>query len=555
MRSSLQFPSPHHPVRAVGRTLLMLAFLPCGGCSSGPDHEAAQRDAVEAASHTTVGDARSAWIRITPEGLRSMPRALASTEALTVDLSRVRQGDFSVCPAGDCALRITLQDVVIAPHGADRLSVSVSARATTSSVPVRYMQTWPCAFSSTPECSVRVDTAAQPPADIAVEAGLTLRIDPQTGLLASRLDRPRIVRGLDGGDVAVSGRNVCGQIWCGAANLVGATGWLVEQANDSFAAMVATESSSLSCLTCSAGCPGGSNCDRGLCRMPSGDCAPVPLAAETVVAAFDRNAETRISVALADDVAIRRGGVEIGLRIAALPSRLHPCAPHVEAPRAVALPPSVLDGDDVGSHVRVALGERTLERVLWALHQGGLGCLDIGGEDVPALSAAALRMLLPSSRRLEPLGLDSPSISVRLLVPPSVEVRDDGTLYITAPRTRIDIEARVDDRTLRLAAAVIAVRAVARGAMRDGRLVIEAPRDGLETRIRDMWSAPLLGANDPELEATFGALTTLASGAVPEITPLDALPIPGRLVLARARGVGQDDQRALVVDLRLEPER
>jgi hypothetical protein len=241
--------------------------------------------------------------------------------------------------------------------------------------------------------------------------------------------------------------------------------------------------------------------------------------------------------------------VEAALRVTAEPDGVHRCAAAADAPVPRPLPRSVLDGGDRGA-VRVAVGEAALARVLWALQQGGVGCVEVGEAEAPPL-AAGLSALLPSARRIRPLVVGAPSVAVRPLAPPTPRVEDDGAVSLAA-RAGIEIWATVAGRRLRVAAAEASVTGVMRLASRGSALAIEAPHDSLVVEIRDVWSAPVLGASERELRRTFDALASIALAVVPESTPLD-LPLPGRVRLASAPTVRTAaGTRALVVDLELE---
>ena len=545
-------------------TRALLAFYAVGGmgCTGGDgaDGAAPASDPVAAASRSTDAEARSAWIRVTPRGLEALPATLRASigEGLTLPLPRTRRDDLTLCAAGACEIQLQLDSLSASLRGGGELGLAVSARAHTTRIPVRYEQSWPCAFTSRPECAVTFDTRRHGPPAIQATAELRLQVDRATGWAGLVLAEPRVPQGLDAGDVHITGGNTCGHVWCSVANLAGASSWVAERANTAIVETIRSEADARICLPCAAGsCPGGSRCEAGTCRS-AGGCVPRPLAAGTTVTTAEGTRGVHLGVTVADVAEIRRGGLELALRLSAAPEARDPCAPPALAPTPEPLPRRLLDaGADRGA-LRVVLGEAAIARVLWALHQAGVGCVDVGADEIPPLRAG-LAALLPSARRITSggpgsLGVGAPTVSLRLLAPPTAHLREDGTLALEA-RIRIEIWAEVEGRSLRVAAATSGVSGVARLSMQNGSLSLETPRSALEVRRIDTWSAPLLGAGERELGTTFDALLQVALAVVPETTPLSALPLPGRASLAGApRTVEVDGVRALMVELDLAPE-
>ncbi len=530
---------------------LLLASFGCEGAGD-------SAGAVAAARATSRADARSAWMRVTPEGLEALPAALAASlpaEGASIDVPRLRHGDLTVCTSGQCAIGLSLERMSVSPRAEGTLGLSLGVRAVAEAVGVRYEQSWACAFSGRPACTVGVDTARQAPTAITASATVATEVDAHTGLTSLSVGEARVPAGLDGGDVEIAGANGCGQVWCTLANVGIARRWLADEANRALTGAIAAEAAARTCLPCDAGCPSGASRDAGVCRSSDGACVRRPVAASAEVRSHDGRRRATVAVALADEVGVRRGGLDVALRLSARPDGRHRCAPEADPPRATPLPRSVLEGgDERGVHLRVALSEAAVSRAAWALHQTGVGCVDVGPEEVPQLDAAMLAIVLPSSIRLSVLGLSAPSVAVRPLAPPEIHVEDDGTVRIEARDLRMDIEATVDGRRLRLASGTLHARGVARIGERDGALAIEIPLDSIVMDVAAVWSAPILGADEGELRDTFEALSLAAVGVVPEVIPLDRIPVPGRLVPVRTRGVTAQGARALLVDLRVEPD-
>lgn len=417
---------------------------------------------------------------------------------------------------------------------------------------MRYEQRWPCAFTGRPACTVSVDTASAGLPHLTASARIGLSIDPRTGLLALTPRDAQITHGLDTGDVRIAGANTCGRVWCSAANLTGVTGMLVDRANDALGEAVAEQLSAVACTPCDAGCRNGYRCVEGVCREPrSQACQPAPLAVGVALASPDQQRQVRLDFALADEVGARHGGLDVALRIAAS-SRRHRCVPPTDAPRATPLAREVLEsGNERETHVRIAIAESALARAAWAAQQAGIGCVDLGPEQLPSLG---LRVLLPTSRRLDVLGVGEPRISVRPLEAPTVSVEEGGGLRLSVARVRVDIGAQVDARMLRLASAELTLAVSANLESEGGRLFIAIDQATVETRITEIWGAPLLGADHEGLALTYDALTALVRAAIPARVPLTEDALPGDLRFVGApRRVVVDGTTAIVADLRLGP--
>jgi len=256
---------------------------------------------------------------------------------------------------------------------------------------------------------------------------------------------------------------------------------------------------------------------------------------------------------VADVARVHRGGLELALRLSAGARERHPCAPPAEPPAAVPLPREVLDGPEDGVHLRIAAGEAAIARIVHGAHQAGAGCVEVRDRDLPRIGRGSLALLLPSARRLEPLGLSAPRLSVRPLSPPEVRIAEDGSVALSAEDVRVDVEAVVDGRVLRLASAALVVRGIARVVAADGAIAIDVPPGSIEMGIASTWSAPILGATDREVRTAFEALAALARGVLPERTVLSELGLPADVASIRSRRVVADGARALVLSVVLEP--
>lgn len=521
--------------------LLAAVLAACGG------------EEARAGAETAAADARSAWVRVTPEGLRALPSLAGGAIGGTVEpdgsrripIGAQRQGDFALCPRGDCAVRLWIDAIEARPAGRASVMIEARARATTGQVPVRYEQTWPCAFSGRPECVVDVDTSRTGEPTVTGQARIHLDLDRPTGLLRPALTDVGMSQGVDSADVQISGSNVCGSIWCSAANIVGASGMISERLNEALGSQLREQAGMI----------------------------PSPVAMRTAIEPADRGAEAVLAFALADEALVERSAVDLAARLTATRSRVHRCVPAAEPPAAVPLPRDVLGVASRGdrAHVRIAIGEAAIARAAWALHQAGVMCVDAGPERIPQLTPALLGALLPATRDLVSLRVGAPSIAVRPLHPPEVRFEANGTITIAVRRVRIELWAEVDRRALRLAAAHVDVRGTAQLVADAQGLALATPRARVGTRVRDTWSAPALGADRDELRALFAALARVAIDTLPERTALgpatpegeapsrDAI-LARRLRLAeRPRTVEVPSRigretvaRALVIDLRFE---
>lgn len=165
-------------------------------------------------------------------------------------------------------------------------------------------------------------------------------------------------------------------------------------------------------------------------------------------------------------------------------------------------------------------------------------------------------MLLPTSRRLAPLGLEAPRVAIRPYAPPVPSLRPDGSVEVRSERVRLDLEARVAGRTLRLASADVAGRVTARVGVADGGIALVPVEEGTEVRVLSVWGAPALGASERQLRATFDVLTGVARQAAvarPVALPAGAVPSTYGLIPTGTSTVGAPGTRALVIDLGRAP--
>ncbi len=520
------------------------------GCDQQDDWRPAASTAAEA---TYRVDQRSAWLRITPSGLNAITSTIGSLSPndLVVDIPRVEQDDITVCPDGGCAVRLDPERLEVGLSERPGLNVDVAVRAVTDAIPVRYEQTWPCAFTSNPECSVLVDTAMAQPRTIDAQVGFGFRIDARTGLTVLEVASAEMGAGVSAEDVTVAGRNRCGTLWCSVANVAGVTEMLAERANAALTSAVTERTAALSCRPCSMGCDPGSSCaEDGLCRRSrgenSGRCDPAPLAASIEIASPDEQRRVSLAASLADDVAQSASGLDLALRLSARPSFRHRCAPLKNAPRTRPLPVEILGETD--AHARLVIGEASIARMLWAAHQAGVGCYDA---DASILEELDISMLLPTLSRLSALSVAHPVISVRPLEVPSVAIGEDGSMRVEATRVRIDIGANVMGAFARLASGTVTMRGRVALVPNGTRLNLQVAQNQIETEVESVWGSPLLGASDDTLRNTFEVIVRLAKGAVPDSYPLIAEPLPGSPRLARRPLlVEHDGVRAYAFDLR-----
>ena len=535
-------------------TWLAIITIATSVFSVGCDQEDDWRPAASTAAEATYRvDQRSAWLRITPAGLNAVTSTIGSLSPndLVVDIPRVEQDDITVCPDGGCAVRLDPERLEVALSQRPGLNVDVAVRAVTDTIPVRYEQTWPCAFTSNPECGVLVDTAMAAPRTLDAQVGFGFRIDARTGLTVLEVASAEMGAGVSPDDVRVAGRNRCGTLWCSVANVAGVTEMLAEHANAALSHAVTERTAALSCRPCAMGCDPGSSCaDDALCRRSrgpnTGRCDPAPLAASIEIASPDDQRRVALAASLADAVTQSASGLDLALRLSARPSFRHRCAPLKTPPRTQPLPPEILGETD--AHARLVVGEASISRMLWAAHQAGVGCYDA---DASILEELDVTMLLPTLSRLSALSIAHPVISVRPLEVPTVTIGDDGSMRFEVSRVRIDIGANVMGAFSRLASGTVAMRGRAALVPNGTRLDLQVAQNQIETEVQSVWGSPLLGASDETLRNTFEVIVRLAKGAVPDSYRLIEEPLPGAPRLARRPLlVEHDGIRAYAFDLR-----
>src|SRR5689334_25250077 len=85
-----------------------------GGCASEAERGAPAVDAARnaeagrAAALTDRDDARGAWVRVRPAAIAGLPglSGVAAGAGQRIPIPAARQGDFSICPNGNCAMEV-----------------------------------------------------------------------------------------------------------------------------------------------------------------------------------------------------------------------------------------------------------------------------------------------------------------------------------------------------------------------------------------------------------------------------------------------------------------
>lgn len=514
-------------------TLRSVVWLVClAGCADQPD---AVRVASEAAARSAPEGDRAVWVRVSPNHLRSLPlRPEELHPRQNIELTQIRAQDFTVCTQGRCEISVDVNEVSMSVLQGGSIGVGIGARVASGSVGVRYEQSWPCMFTGRPECAVSIDTARQAPTNITARAELVPWADPTTGVLGFRLGNVTVPTGVDGGDLTVTGGNVCGQVWCNVAQVAGVTSSLLAQATSDLGGVVQQGVGERVCRTCPTGvCPSGSQCVDGVCR-DAGGCLPVPLAAETTIMSEDSAAGARVGLALIGPSEARRGGLEIPVRLTAEPTASHRCVAALEAPQPEPLAPNVLTMHPDRAPIRVAIGRAGIRRALWALFAGGVACRTVRASDLESIPRGMMLGLLPSLAHLDNA---LPSLSLRPSAVPTVEVRSDGALGV---RVSIEVELAAPwlGRQMRLAVGTLTAEGQLSIGSEDDAIVLQLPHETWEIDVAEVWVSPLLANSEASVEGSFTALATLALGLLPPSLPLDEL-LPDTPYLDRVRLGGQ----------------
>lgn len=542
----LRTPEKRHPSYRLLRKFLQLTVLL--GTMIGCDDNASRVEPTLAAAHTDPGDARSAWLRVNPEGLAALPALLFQVGSpQSVPLPSSSSGDLRICPEGGCTASITLEQVALSARAGGIVQATARMRARTGPIGVRYEQSWACAFTGYPECSVVVNSANHPPNTLSLSS--EINVLGEEGALTRfglNMDANNLI---EGSDISISGANACGGIWCNVANVAGATSYIASEANGALSASLQGEAEALLCRACSSGCPGGSRCERGICQTESG-CVPSPVAFESYLPDPDTPKGALVSLALADHGDTRLGGLDLAMRITATPVSRSVCVPSTEPPSSEALPVSVLSRTAERGHFRVAVGEAAINRALWAVYASGEACLDFPVDDLPDLANRLLRTLVPGLSGLpEP---HNPELSIRPLSAPVVRFEVEEMVVEAA--VQVDLFVRVADQPIRIVSG--RVRLTARvGLDVDGRsFVLRVPQSERSAVVESVWVSPLAGTDIASLERGLEPLLQFGVGLAEERIVLGELPpgSPAHVALAQPpRMVTVGDHRALLLDMNL----
>ena len=438
--------------------------------------------------------ARAAWLRLTPEGLARLPAAMSPLPPTT--LPSMRHGDLVLCEDDTCTIRVRPATLAAKTESDDVVALTAGLRVEAHGVPVRYAQRWPCAFRDEPRCQVSLDTAEDGATTATVATRLRVAFTDD-GLLVPSLGPLDLVHGLDAGDLTFAGANRCGQVWCGLANLRVVRNLVGDRIDDALRNLV----------------------------------PPAAMAAHGGVTVRDGDRAITFAAAIADEVDLGPSQWDAALRLDATPRR-HRCVPRSRIPDFAPTPRRALDGEPA-AHARLAIGERTLARLLWATAHSGLGCRAFPLDGIPGGAS----LLFPSLRRLGAWSVENASVTVAPVSAPTVTVEDDGTLQL-AGVVALALEADVDARRLVLASAHVEARVRARLANGAQGIVLtfEAP----SLTLGEVRSTPLLGASHDTVAYGFRAIADLAAAAATGVSLPAPASVPAALRLARAprRGPG-----------------
>lgn len=425
-------------------------------------------------------------VRVTPSGLAAIAdNSAALVDALFEDglsfpVPRDCSADRKVCcyvPDGYCELAFDMDErpgdlprIEINPTGANSAELILRARVyTPRAMPVHQ----PGLFGDV-ECSLSMSTTWSGTPHATIVADLHFAQDPVTGTTRVEVDGAQVYN-ITAGDFDIGGGFLC--------TTFGDPQDAVDSMVPQFSARIPGAVDDFVCAKCDtdADCGFGSSCSSGgqciLAGEPGDRCVhSIGREGRFDLAALlgglltpNHDKDLDVYLALGGYANTASDGLSLGVLTGAIPGATSvgdPCVPAVAAPAvpAIAQTPTLVAGTQphTGEPFDLGIGVHRafLDRALWAAHQSGALCLDLGAARVPLLNTGALSILAPSMIDLVH-GVDAPLfLSIRPQLPPTLALGegtftptgelDEPLLTLQMQELEIDFWALIDQRYVRL---------------------------------------------------------------------------------------------------------
>jgi hypothetical protein len=394
------------------------------------------------------------------------------------------------------SVQAVITGFALTPRGPDLLDATVQLTIDTGDIPLASVSSSfvGCIGFSRFKCAVRFNTAAANPTDNRLRAtvrfSIAQRWDKLLAFQVTTISGTQVCGSsgalappqcLQPGDVSLAGRNFCGDIYCGLADLDIVKSTLLELLSPTLQTQIQSLVGEQTCMSCTstADCPrttDGTNlqatCQNNICRQGA-ECVPRFLGVEGTLGlggllgsfGAPASAQLELSVAAGSSFTINQG-MTFGTRVGVKPSMVSACVPPQAAPPQTAVNAPDFDGEATpGSpyHVGIGISSNFLNETFWAVQQSGGLCLNFSSDNVGLVNTGLFKTFLPSLGKLATRdGKDAPMlVALRPARPPTVTV-GEGTydpmtkrpikplLTLSLPDVSVDFYALLDDRYARL---------------------------------------------------------------------------------------------------------
>lgn len=404
------------------------------------------------------------------------------------------------CDARDVPANVVIQltGFSLTPRAPDSLDATVQLTVNTGNlfVDTASRNHVACVGLSAAKCSITFNTATSAPNDNRIRATVRFSIDQRfdkllsfsvSGLSGTEIcgasGAPARPQCLDPNDLTFTGRNNCGDVYCGLADWDPVKNLVLQLLSGPLQDQIQTAIGGQTCWPCTANadCPrttDGSNmastCDTadGVCRLGS-TCVPRFLGVEgkvglgALLGSFGAPANSELELSLAAGAtAVVDQGMSFGTRVGIQPGSISSCVPPQAAPPMTMVSFPDFDGEQPpmsGYHVGLGISSNFLNNAFWGAHQAGALCLNLSSENVGLINTGLFKTFLPSLGKLATRdGIDAPMMVVLRPARPPAVVVGEGTydpvtkkpikplLLITMADVSIDFYAMFDDRYARL---------------------------------------------------------------------------------------------------------
>ena len=490
-----------------------LTPFPAGTRYMGPKNDNAINIRLSAAGINYLNSNWQTLIQaFAPGGTLSLPVAcMAQNIAVVGDILIADQGAAGcnaescgqmdgTCDSKDLPANVAVQmtGFSLSPRAPDLLDATIQLSINTGNL---YVDTadrshGACAFLSPAKCAINFNTASAAPADNRLKATVKFSIDTRFDkLLAFTVQgfsgteicgasgAPAKPQCLDPADLNFSGRNNCGNVYCGLADWDPLKQLVLQLISGPLQTQIKGAISGQTCWPCMSNtdCPRttdgtntASTCDTGkkVCMLGT-TCVPRFLGVEgtmsmgTLLGSFGAPADAKLELSLAAGASVAMDqGMSFGTRVGIQPTTVSACVPPQAAPPMTMVAFPDFDGEaspNSGYHVGLGISSNFLNAAFWSAQQSGALCLNLSSDNVGLINTGLFKTFLPSLGKLATRdGKDAPMMVVLRPARPPAVVVGEGTydpvtkkpikplLLVTLPDLSIDFYAMIDDRYARL---------------------------------------------------------------------------------------------------------